>query len=119
MTTDKKKNFMAGKLWIIILVVMIASYNIYNGVNKRSEWTKESTNDLVESCLRNPSNMTEEYPELTKEYCKCSVGNIQTEYTYNEYVKISKQSPEVQNEKLIPSFEKCFTEYQEKINNLN
>lgn len=98
---------------------MIAGYNIYSGVKKGREWTKENTDSLIESCMRNPRNMAKEYPDLTKEYCKCGVENIQTEYTQDEFIKISKQSSEVLNEKIMPSFEKCFPKYQEEINKLN
>ena len=119
MTKNRKKNFMSGKYWLIVLIIVIASYNIYSGVKEGREWTQESRDILIKSCLRDAKNMAEKYPGLTKEYCKCSIDNIQTEFTQDEYIRVSKESSEVQKEKLFPSFEKCLVKYQEEIKNLN
>ncbi len=110
-----KKNFMSGKHWIIVLIIIIAGYQIYSGLSNRTKWTPESRKILIEKCIAESKDMAEKYPELTKEYCICSTEKIQAEFTQKEYIKISKESIEIQTEKLLPSFQSCLTEYQNEI----
>ncbi|MCL6267651.1 hypothetical protein [Flagellimonas myxillae] len=107
--------FIKDRFWIIVLVVVIFGYNVYTGVNNKSKWPKEAKEAPIESCLKDSRNQGEKHPVLTKEYCECSVQNIQAQYEYNEFVEISGQSSEIVSTKLLPSFEKCFPEYQRAI----
>ena len=113
---------MTGKHWIIVLIIIGSSYGIYNGIkdlnNQNKDWTDESRNILIEKCISDSKDMAEKYPELTKEYCICSTEKIQAEFTQSEYLKISKESIEVQEVKLLPSFQNCLTEYQSEINKI-
>lgn len=59
--------------------------------------------------------MAVKYPDLTKEYCKCSTEKIQAKFTQSEYIEISKMSIDNQTKKLLPVFQSCLTEYQAKI----
>lgn len=46
--------------------------------------------------------MAVKYPDLTKEYCKCSTAKIQAEFTQAEYIEIIKIGIEEQKQKLLP-----------------
>ena len=115
----EKKNFMAGKHWVIVLIIIVSSYGIYTGVQDlkygKEIWTDESRGILIEKCMEDSKDMAVKYRELTFEYCVCSTEKIQSEFTQEEYIKISEKTIEIQKEKLLPSFETCLTEYQEKI----
>ena len=65
--------------------------------------------------MRDSKDMAIKYRELTFEYCKCSVDKIQADFTQQEYTEIKEEEIEIQKKKLLPSFETCLTEYQEKI----
>jgi len=118
MTEPTKKNFMTGKHWIIILIILISGYGIYSGI-KNKRWTAESEKILIDKCISDSKQMAKNYPELTNEYCKCSTEKIQAEFTQSEYVEITKMSIEKQTKKLLPVFQSCLTEYQTKIKNRN
>ena len=114
-----EKNFMTGKHWIIVLIIIISSYAIYTGVQDlkygKEIWTKESRAILIEKCMEDSKDMAVKYRELTFDYCICSTEKIQEEFTQEQYIEISKKPFEVQKEKLLPSFQTCLSEYQQKI----
>ena len=115
----QEKNFIAGKPWIMVLIIVVMSYLIYNGVQDlkygREIWTDESRGILIEKCMEDSKDMAVKYRKLTFDYCVCFTEKIQAEFTQEEYIKISEKTIEIQKEKLLPSFETCLTEYQEKI----
>ena len=116
MTEPIKKNFMSGKHWIIVLIILISGYGIYSGIkDKNQRWTAESAKILTDKCVSESKEMAENYPELTHEYCKCSTEKIQAEFTQSEYIEITKMSIENQTKKLLPVFQSCLTEYQAKM----
>ena len=106
---------MSGKHWVIVLIIIITGYQVYKGLSNKTNWTSESRKIMIEKCISDSKEMAEKYPELTKEYCICSTESIQTEFTQKEYIKINKESIEIQTKKLLPSFQNCLTEYQNKI----
>ena len=114
-----EKNFMTGKHWIIVLIIIISSYAIYTGVQDlkygKEIWTKESRAILIEKCMEDSKDMAVKYRELTFDYCVCSTEKIQEEFTQEQYIEISKKPFEVQKERLLPSFQTCLSEYQQKI----
>ncbi len=86
----EKKNFMAGKHWIIVLIIIVSSYGIYTGVQDlkygKEIWTDESRGILIEKCMEDSKDMAVKYRELTFDYCVCSTEKIQTEFTQEEYI---------------------------------
>ena len=110
---------MKGKHWILVLIIIVTSYGIYTGIEDlkygKEIWTEESRGILIDHCMRDSKDMAIKYRELTFEYCKCSVDKIQADFTQQEYTEIKEEEIEIQKKKLLPSFETCLTEYQEKI----
>ena len=106
---------MAGKHWIIIIIILVMSYLIYNGVQDlkygKEIWTTESRGIMIDRCMEDSKEMAINYRELTFEYCVCTTDKIQTEFTQQEYTEILEKPMEVQKEKLLPSFQSCLTEY--------
>ncbi|MEM6894616.1 MAG: hypothetical protein AAF554_13070 [Bacteroidota bacterium] len=116
---NEKKGFMAGKHWVIVLIIIGSSYGIYTGIRDlkygKEIWTDESRGILIEKCIEDSKDMAVKYRELTFDYCACSTEKIQAEFTQEEYIRISEKSIETQKEKLLPSFQTCLTEYRDKI----
>ncbi len=117
-----KKSFMAGKHWIIVLVILGSSYGIYTGVNNlkqsqkaKEEWTDADRKVLVENCIRDSKDMGIRYPDLTREYCNCSNDKIMSRFTKTEYLEIIDKSIEEQQPILMPVFQDCLSQYQIKI----
>jgi len=106
---------MTGKHGIIILIIIIAGYRVYSGISDKAKWTLESRKILIDKCIADSKEMAKKHPQLTKEYCVCSTRKIQTEFTQKEYIEISKESITIQTKKLLPHFQNCLTEYQNKI----
>ncbi|MEL7123370.1 MAG: hypothetical protein AAFO07_28240 [Bacteroidota bacterium] len=116
---NEKKGFIAGKHWVIMLIIIGSSYGIYTGIQDlnygKEIWTDESRGILIEKCMEDSKDMAVKYRKLTFDYCVCSTEKIQAEFTQEQYIRISEKSIETQKEKLLPSFQTCLTEYREKI----
>ena len=63
--------------------------------------------------------MAVKYPDLTKEYCKCSTAKIQAEFTQAEYIEIIKIGIEEQKQKLLPVFPSYLSDYQNNVKKHN
>ena len=59
--------------------------------------------------------MAVKYPDLTKEYCEYSTAKIQAEFTQAEYIEITKIGIEEQKQKLLPVFQSCSSDNQNKV----
>ena len=121
MKKNDKNNFMKGKYWIIIIIILVSGYNIIKYVSHKKQskkWTFESEEILINKCLLDSKNMAKEYPILTKEYCSCSMRKIMDSISQEEYLKISKKNVEVQKKFLVPIFKNCLSNYQTEIKSL-
>lgn len=121
-TETENKNFIAGKHWIIVLIILLSGYGIYNGLfdlKESQNWKSESKQILIAKCISDSKDMAKKYPELTKEYCECSTNLIQAKFTQSKYIEITRKTIDEQMKILMPVFENCLTEYQSKIKKLN
>lgn len=59
--------------------------------------------------------MAVKYPDLTTEYCECSTAKIHAEFTQAEYIEITKIGIGEQKQKLLPVFQSCLSDYQNKV----
>jgi hypothetical protein len=121
-THQQKSNFMAGKHWIIVLIILGAGYGSYSGLRdllqsqkERQKWTNEDKQILINNCIRDSKDMAVKYPELTKDYCKCSTERIQAKLTKYQYIEIIEKPISEQTKVLLPVFQDCLTEYKNKI----
>jgi hypothetical protein len=115
-----KKNWFSNKHWVIIVIITISSYSLYTGYKNHklnSKWETGDFDALVEKCMKDSGNKATLYPELTREYCECSINKIQSSIKRGEYAKTIKQSIEKQNDILGPIIKDCLTVYKTKINN--
>ncbi|WP_040495967.1 hypothetical protein [Fulvivirga imtechensis] len=109
---------MKNKHWIIISIVIISGYSLYSNLSedkKKKNWKRGDFKVLVQKCLKNAGKMTEDYPDLTKEYCECSIKEVQKKLTRKEYFKASSKNIERQIQILYPIFEDCLEAYKANI----
>jgi hypothetical protein len=116
---------MKNKHWIIVLIIIGSGYGIYTGIRdllqsqkERQKWTEEDKRILFDNCIRDSKDMAVKYPELTRDYCECSNERIQSRFTKYEYIDIIGKSFSEQTKVLLPVFQDCLTEYQNKIKGL-
>ena len=117
-----KKNFMAGKHWIIVVIIFVCGYGIFSGIRdlreshrEREKWSDEDKKILINNCIRDSKDMAAKYPELTRTYCECSNDKIISRFTKTEYIAIIGKSIDEQKAILLPVFQDCLTEYQHRM----
>jgi hypothetical protein len=71
--------------------------------------------EFLSGCMRDSKDMAVKYPELTLHYCECSIERIQSRFTKGEYTDIIRQTMDEQAKVLMPVFQDCLTDYQNKI----
>jgi hypothetical protein len=119
---ESKRNFMTGKHWIIVLIILGSSYGIYTGIGdlrqsqkEKEEWIDADRKVLVENCIRDSKDMAVKYPDHTQDYCECSNDKILSRFTKAEYIDIIGKSIEEQKLLLMPVFQDCLTDYENKL----
>ncbi|GEM_PF-2233919 len=114
-------DLMKGKHWVIMLIIIISSFGIYNGLTSLTEdainenWQTKDRTLLIDKCLKDAGEISIKYPDLSLEYCSCSIQKIQDQFSKREYLEISSEPMNSQLEKLFPVIEACQTELQSKI----
>ncbi len=108
-----------GKHWLIVIIVLFAGYKIFIGLSDlvesrraQEQWTTEDRNSLISKCIKETGANGTKYPELTENYCACSIDNILAEFTKPEYLELIKRPIEEQIKISLPTFQECLTEYQ-------
>ena len=119
---NAQKSFMKRNPWIIIPAILIMGYVLFTQLSdtmdqkeEKESWNNEDTKVMVDQCLRDSKDMAVKYPELTKEYCDCSTKQIQDAMTKAKYIETTNKSIDEQKDILVPVFQNCLTEYQNKI----
>lgn len=108
--------------WIIIpFVLLMGSVLFYQikgmWMKKKSEteWQERDFKDMVSQCILDSKDIAIKYPELTKEYCSCSIKQIQTKFRKDEYNATLSKTIEEQKSINLPVIQSCLNEYQNKI----
>lgn len=82
---------------------------------EKEVWNNEDSKVMVNQCIRDSKEMGVKYPEFTKEYCNCSTKKVQDAMSKQKYNEFLKKSLLEQTDILLPIFQDCLTEYQNKI----
>lgn len=113
---------MKGKHWLIVFIILFASYRIYTGLSdmitsrrEQEQWTTEDRNILIDKCIRECGANGIKYPELTKAYCKCGNDKVLAKFTKADYLELIKKPADEQIKISLPVFRDCLTEYQNSI----
>ncbi len=116
------KTFIKKNPWIIIpAILLIGSVLFFQLKDKwtenkqKTEWQEKDFKEMVDQCILDSKDMATKYPELTKEYCSCSTKQIQAKFRKDEYYKTLSKPLEEQKIIVLPAFQSCLTEYQNKI----
>ena len=82
---------------------------------ENTEWQDKDFKEMVDQCILDSKDMAIKYPELTKAYCSCSTKQIQAKFRKDEYYSTLSKPIEEQRKIVLPAFQSCLTEYQNKI----
>lgn len=115
-----------GRLWKVASIVLIlnGSYDLltrdpnkysFDTDNKNYEWTSEDREIHVKNCMRDAGSTATDYPEITKDYCECSVDKMMKVMSKEQVESIlEKPQAEMINE-IIPVIKDCVDELKKGI----
>ncbi|HUX61886.1 MAG TPA: hypothetical protein VMV32_11290 [Ignavibacteriaceae bacterium] len=86
--------------------------------NKNTEWTSEDRAILIKNCMRDAGQTAINYPQITKEYCTCSVDKIMKAMTKDQYEKSLSKPKDEQIKEVLPIFQDCVTELKQRIDSV-
>jgi hypothetical protein len=86
-----------------------------NDKKTSNQWTTKDHREMVNQCILDTKEMGTKYPDLTKEYCECSMTQIQAKLSKDQYVETIDKPVAEQTKILLPIFQGCLTEYQSKM----
>ena len=116
------KTFIKKNPWIIIPAILLMGSvfflqikEIWAKNKQKTEWQEKDFKEMVDQCILDSKDMATKYPELTKEYCSCSTKQIQAKFRKDDYYSTLSKSLEEQKRIVLPAFQSCLTEYEDKI----
>ncbi len=75
-------------------------------------WTPQDRELLINYCVRDSKDNGEKYPQITREYCECSMDKIIAGMTVEAYESSLGKSLDQQKKQLLPLFNDCLTRYR-------
>ena len=87
--------------------------------NRNSEWTSEDRAILIKNCIRDAGPTATNYPQITKEYCDCSMDKIMKAMTKDQYEKSLSKPQEEQIKEVLPLFQDCVDELKHRIDSVD
>jgi hypothetical protein len=122
MTAEKNKGIFFSKGWVIVIIILVMSYAIYNGLNdltesrrQKEQWTEEDRELLVTQCISECGETGVKYPDLARTYCECGNDKIIKKFTKSEYLELVKKPTDEQIKIGKSLVGDCLTEYQNAI----
>jgi hypothetical protein len=122
---NNNKRFIKENPWIIILAILLMGSILFfqvknNWANKeKAEWQEKDFKEMVHQCILETKEMGTKYPELTKEYCSCSIKQIQDNFKKDEYESTLSKPLDEQRKLILPIIQSCLTEYRNKMSQEN
>jgi len=111
-----------------IILILKGCYNLINtdpdrykvgDKNSNSEWTFEDRTILIKNCMRDAAPTAKKYPQITKEYCTCSMDKIMKAMTKDQYEKSLSKPQEEQIKEVLPLFQDCVDELRQRIDSVD
>ncbi len=93
-------------------------YSVGNG-NRNSEWTSEDRAILIKNCMRDAGPTATNYPQITTEYCDCSMDKIMKAMTKDQYEKSLSKPQADQIKEVLPLFQDCVDELKQRIDSVD
>jgi hypothetical protein len=93
-------------------------YKIDSSNNTR-QWTAEDKRILIKNCMHGARTTATNYPQITRDYCECSMTKIMNSMSYEEYVKSLKKPQEEQMKIIVPIIQNCINELKKRIDSVD
>ena len=84
------------------------------GFSERTVWNDSDREHLINCCLQEVLKTKSNYPELSKQFCACSVDNIMSKISYTEHLRRLEKTPEEQDRLVAPLLQECLNEFREQ-----
>ncbi len=109
-----------------VILILNGSYDLikrdperYSVGNKNSEWTSEDRAILIKNCMRDAGPTATNYPQITKEYCDCSMDKIMKAMTKEQYEQSLSKPQEEQIKEVLPLFQDCVDKLKQHIDSVD
>ena len=109
-----------------VILILKGSYDLinpdpdrYRVGNRNSEWTAEDRAILIKNCMRDAGPTAANYPQITKQYCDCSMDKIMKAMTKDQYEKSLLKPQEEQIKEVLPLFQDCVDELKQRIDSVD
>lgn len=113
---------MANKSWLVVIIALVASYQVYQGISyfyeKRkteSQWSQADRLSLMSSCIRDVGENRFLFPKITQDYCDCANDLTMSKFTKPEYMKLIDRPMDEQVLEISPLIENCLAKYEDEL----
>ncbi len=118
-----KKRGKSLKMGSIIMILYGAYSLIWHDPNmyrlnssiENNEWTNKDKTALIEMCMRGLGATAKKYPQISLDYCTCSVDKIMKSFSREEYINDASKSPDEQYKIDSPFIQGCLIDFSRRI----
>jgi hypothetical protein len=88
-------------------------------VSNKKEWSNEDKESLIKNCIIETGQTGINYPQITKEYCDCSIEKIMDSRTREEYEKILSKPQTEKLKEMLSIVQDCVDELKQRIDSVD
>jgi hypothetical protein len=118
-----------GNWWKVgsIVMILFGAYNLIwhdpdfyrlNSTVENSKWTNKDKAVLIKMCMKGAVVGSKKYPQITLDYCTCSVDKIMKSIGRKEYIENSSKSADEQYKIDSPFIQGCLIIFSHQIDSI-
>jgi hypothetical protein len=110
-----------------IFMILFGAYNlIWHDPNfyrldstiENNEWTAKDKTSMIDMCMKGSANGAKKYPQITLDYCTCSVDKIMKSIGRKEFIDNSSKSADEQYKIDSPFIQGCLIVFSRRVDSV-
>jgi len=110
-----------------IFMIFFGAYNLIwhdpnmyrlNSTIENNKWTKEDRAAMIKNCMNGAVVASKKYPQITLDYCTCSIDKIIEHVSRKDYIKNSSNSVEGEYKIDSPFIQGCVITFTRKVDSI-
>jgi len=103
-----------------VFMILFGAYNLIwhdpdfyrlHSTIENNKWTANDKAVMIKNCMKGAVNATKKYPQITLDYCTCSIDKIMKSVNRKEYIDKISKSPEQEYKIDSPLIQGCLVVY--------
>lgn len=107
-----------------IFMMLFGAYNLIrhdpnmyrlNSTIENNQWTEKDRGEMIKSCMKSAVVASKKYPQITLDYCTCSIDKIMHSFGRREYIENLSKSANEQYKIDSPHIQGCLINFSHRV----